>query len=76
MAVLHTIKAWLYDNPLTVNQNDYAARVSAERTLSMREICESAVARGGADINASAMEHAVELFHKEMGYRLCDTLNT
>ncbi|GHV39565.1 hypothetical protein AGMMS49546_11840 [Spirochaetia bacterium] len=72
MAVLHTIKAWLYDNPLTADQNDYAARVSAERSLTVREICESAVARGGADINASAMEHAVELFHKEMGYRLCD----
>ncbi|MDR1399492.1 MAG: DUF4469 domain-containing protein [Treponema sp.] len=72
MAVLHTIKAWLYDNLLTEDENDLVARVSAERTLSVRDICESAVTRGGADINASAMEHAVELFHKEMGYRLCD----
>ena len=72
MAVLHTIKAWLYENMLTDDKNDFAARVSAERTLSVHDICESAVARGGADINASAMEHAVELFHKEMGYRLCD----
>jgi hypothetical protein len=72
MAVLHTIKAWLYENLLTDDQNDYAARVSAERTLSVRDICESAVERGGADINAAAMEHAVELFHKEMAYRLCD----
>jgi hypothetical protein len=30
MAVLHTIKAWLYENLLTEDQNDYAARVSAE----------------------------------------------
>jgi hypothetical protein len=72
MAVLHTIKAWLYENLLTDDKNDYAARVSAERTLSVRDICESAVARGGADINAAAMEHAVELFHKEAAYRLCD----
>jgi hypothetical protein len=72
MAVLHTIKAWLFDNQLTKDQNDFAARVSAERTLSVREICTSAVERGGADINAAAMEHAVELFHKEMAYRLCD----
>jgi hypothetical protein len=72
MAVLHTIKAWLHENLLTEDQNDYTARVSAERTLSVRDICESAVARGGADINASAMEHAVELFHREMAYRLCD----
>ncbi|MDR0644182.1 MAG: DUF4469 domain-containing protein, partial [Treponema sp.] len=72
MAVLHTIKAWLYENLLTDDQNDYMARVSAERTLSVRDVCESAVERGGADINAAAMEHAVDLFHKEMGYRLCD----
>ncbi|MDR2445746.1 MAG: DUF4469 domain-containing protein [Treponema sp.] len=72
MAVLHTIKAWLYENVLTDDQNDYTARVSAERALSTRDICQSAVERGGADINAAAMEHAVELFHKEMGYRLCD----
>ena len=72
MAVLHTIKAWLYENLLTEDQNDYAARVSSERTLSVRDICESAVARGGADINAAAMEHAVDIFHKEMAYRLCD----
>jgi hypothetical protein len=72
MAVLHTIKAWLYENLLTDDQNDYTARVSAERTLSVRDICESAAERGGADINAAAMEHAVALFHKEMAYRLCD----
>ena len=52
--------------------SDNAARVSAERALSVRDICESAVERGGADINAAAMEHAVDLFHKEMVYRLCD----
>jgi hypothetical protein len=60
MSVLHTIKAWLFDNQLTEDQNDFAARVSAERTLNVREICRSAV------------EHAVELFHQEMAYRLCD----
>jgi hypothetical protein len=72
MAVLHTIKAWLYENQLTEDQNDFAARVAAERALSVRDICQSAVERGGADIHAAAMEHAVDLFHKEMAYRLCD----
>ncbi|MDR1325590.1 MAG: DUF4469 domain-containing protein [Treponema sp.] len=72
MAVLHTIKALLYENQLTDDKNDYTARVSAERTLSLGDICQSAEERGGADIKASAMEHAVELFHKEMAYRLCD----
>jgi hypothetical protein len=72
MAVLHTIKAWLYENLLTDDLNDFSARVSAERALTVGDICRSAVERGGADINAAAMEHAVNLFHKEMAYRLCD----
>jgi hypothetical protein len=72
MALFHGIKGWLYENQLTEDQNDYSARVSADRALGVRNICQSAVARGGADINAEAMEHAVELFHKEMAYRLCD----
>jgi hypothetical protein len=72
MAVLHTIKASLYENLLTGDRNDYAARVSAERALTVRDLCRSAAERGGADINAAAMEHAVDLFHQEMAYRLCD----
>ena len=70
--VLHTIKAYLYDNLLTDNPNDFSARVSSERSLSIGDICKSAVTRGGADISEASMKHAVELFLKEMGYRLCD----
>ena len=70
--VLHTIKAYLYDNLLTDNPNDFSARVSSERSLSIGDICTSAATRGGADIAAESMKHAVELFLKEMGYQLCD----
>ncbi|MDR1552202.1 MAG: DUF4469 domain-containing protein [Prevotellaceae bacterium] len=75
---LHKIKAHLYDNALTDNPNDFIARVNSERSLSVKDICESAAARGGADISADAMEHAVNLWLKEMGYRLCDgfSINT
>jgi hypothetical protein len=79
VTVLHKIKAWLYDNLLTQDSpNDYIARVISERSLGVSDICESAVARGGADVSAAAMEHAVNLFLKEMGYRLCDgfSINT
>lgn len=68
----HSIKANLYDNPLTDDPNDFIARVSTERTLNVNDICDSAVSRGGADISASAMSHGVELFLKEMAYQLCD----
>jgi hypothetical protein len=72
MAVLHHVEAWLFNNPLTEDPDDFVARVSSDRSLSVRDICQSAAERGGADISASAMEHAVTLFHREMRYLLCD----
>ncbi|MDR3246352.1 MAG: DUF4469 domain-containing protein [Prevotellaceae bacterium] len=71
--ILHRIKAYLYDNALTKdNSNDFVARVSAERSLSVKDICDSAGTRGGADISATAMEHGVNLWLKELAYQLCD----
>lgn len=73
MPILHKIKAYLYDNLLTKdNPNDYIARTSSERSLNVKQICEAAVSRGGADVSAAAMEHATSLFLKEMAYQLCD----
>ncbi|MDR2064291.1 MAG: DUF4469 domain-containing protein [Prevotellaceae bacterium] len=76
--ILHKIKAHLYSNALTNDPDDFIARVNSERSLNVKDICESATARGGADISADAMEHAVNLWLKEMGYRLCDgfSINT
>ena len=76
--MLHKIQAQLYDNVVSPNSNDLIARVMTDRTLNVRDICLSAVARGGADIHADAMEHAVNLFHREMAYNLCDrfSINT
>ncbi|MDP9957890.1 hypothetical protein J2X97_003564 [Epilithonimonas hungarica] len=73
MAVLHKIKAYLYESLLTKdNPNDYIARTVSERSLNVKQICEAAVNRGGADVSAAAMEHATTLFLKEMAYQLCD----
>jgi hypothetical protein len=72
MAILHKIKAWLYLNWLTADKNDYVIRPVSERTLNVKEICQSAAERGGADIPASAIEHGAILFLSEMGYLLCD----
>jgi hypothetical protein len=78
MAYLHKIKAQLHDNVLTEDPNDFIARVVAEKSLNIEDICQSAANRGGADISASAMGHAVQLWLKEMAYRLCDgfSINT
>ena len=73
MPILHKIKAYLYDNLLTKdNPNDFIARTISERSLGVKQICEIAVSRGGADVTAAAMEHATDLFLKEMAYQLCD----
>jgi hypothetical protein len=78
-SILHRIKAYLYENPLTKeNSSDLVARVDSEVSLSVKDIAESAVLRGGADVSAAAMEHATNLWLKEMAYRLCDgfSINT
>ena len=73
MKTRHKIRAYLYENTLTKdNPNDYIARTISERSLDVKQICEMAVSRGGADLTASAMEHATQLFLKEMAYQLCD----
>jgi hypothetical protein len=78
MSVYHKIKAQLYDNVLTENPNDFIARVISEKSLTIRDIARSAQSRGGANVSAEAMEHAVNLFLKEMAYCLCDgfSINT
>ncbi|MFT3738261.1 MAG: DNA-binding domain-containing protein [Breznakibacter sp.] len=71
--VLHTIKAWLYDNPLTKkNPRDFMARASIEKSLDITQICNSAVTRGGAPTTVAAMEMNTMLFLKEMAYLLSD----
>ena len=71
-SILHVVEIYLYENFLTPDPSDYVGRVETERSLGLRSVCESAVLRGGADINAPAMYHATELALKEMAYLLCD----
>ena len=74
----HRIRAELYDNLLTEDPNDFAARVIADKPLSSKDVCNYATQRGGADISSKAMEHAVDLYLSEMIYLLCNgfTVNT
>ena len=63
------IRAYLYGNTLTAGgAGGYIARAEIMRPLNVKAVCESAAARGGADISAAAMEHAVALFQKEAAY--------
>ena len=79
MAVLHKVKAYLYHNLLAKDKcEDYIARTVSERSLNVKQICEAAINRGGAEVSATAMAHTAELFLKEMAYQLCDgySINT
>ncbi|WP_449386899.1 DNA-binding domain-containing protein [Chryseobacterium lineare] len=69
----HRIKAYLYENGLTKdNANDFMAKPVSERTVSISQICQSAVSRGRADLSAAVIEHATEIFLEEMAYLLCE----
>jgi hypothetical protein len=74
-SIFHKIKAYLYRNFFREDANNYVARVITERSLNIREVCELAVARGGADVTVGTMEHNVRLFLKEMAYQLCDAFS-
>jgi hypothetical protein len=70
--ILHRIRAILIPNLLTKDPDDFYAKVISERTLSIDDICDSAVGRGNAPTTKEAMKINVELFLKEMGYLLKD----
>jgi hypothetical protein len=72
MGFLHTIRALLYKNPLSDAPNDYVARVKADRTLTLQDICQSAAQRGGAAMNARTLETAALDVLQEAVYRLGD----
>ena len=69
-SILHTIKVNLYENLLTDDPNDLSAKVISERSLSVPEICRTAVNRAKAPTTPEAMEHNVMLFLKEMAFQL------
>jgi hypothetical protein len=71
-SVFHKLKAYLYKNLFTPDTNDYIAKGISERSLDVREICQSAVTRGQAQTTPESMEYNVNLFLEEMGYLLCD----
>lgn len=71
--ILHQVKAQLYDNPLTTeNENDYIARVHSEHALTLDEVCQSAFNRGGAELPVDVLNYAAGAVLKEMAFLLCD----
>ena len=71
-SILHEVEIYLYENYLTAITTDYMGRVEMERTLGLKEVCDSAVLRGGANISSDAIRNGSEIMLKEMAYLLCD----
>ena len=71
-SILHEVEIYLYENYLTPITTDYMGRIEMARTLGLREVCDSAVLRGGANISSEAIRSGSEIMLKEMAYLLCD----
>ena len=72
-SIFRKLKAYLYKNPVKPDPDEYIARISSERALDIKDICRSAVMRGGARVSPEGMQYNVELFLEEMSYLLCDS---
>ena len=71
-SILHEVEIYLYENHLTPITTDYMGRIEMSRTLGIKEVCDSAVLRGGANITSEAIRTGSEIMLKEMAWLLCD----
>ncbi|MDR1878522.1 MAG: DUF4469 domain-containing protein [Bacteroidales bacterium] len=76
--IYHRIKAYLYNSVHRETSDKYTAKVSSERSLNVRQLCEAAIARRGVYMSVSSMEDTVNQFLQEMSHQLCDgfSINT
>jgi len=70
--VLHLIRAKLYPNRLPKGEGTYIARISNERVLSVREICDILKTRGGFSGDQALLLDHVQRFFNEAAYQLCN----
>jgi hypothetical protein len=71
--VLHKMRVKLYPNYLPSVGGNYIARTESEATLGIKQVCGTAVTRGGAgDINPDKYTGYVERSFDEMAYQRCD----
>jgi hypothetical protein len=71
--VLHKIKVKLYPNYPPNVEGDYTARTESEATLSIKQVCGTAITRGGAEgVTQDEFSGYVNKFLAEAAYQLCD----
>lgn len=67
---VHNYDVKLYKNNLSDVTNAYYARPATERTLSLTDVCRSAVSRGDASFSVKKMSVAVEEWFEEAVYQM------
>lgn len=67
---VHNYDVKLYKNNLSEVANAYYARPATERTLSLTDVCKSAVSRGDASFSVKKMSVAVEEWFEEAVYQM------
>jgi hypothetical protein len=70
--VLHQIRAKLYPNHLQNVEGNYNAHADNDRTLTAKDVCTTAKTRGGYPGDTSQMLDAVNWYHSELAYQICD----
>jgi hypothetical protein len=70
--VLHRIRAKLYPNHFPNAEGAYIARTDSEATLDVRQVCTTAISRGGEEYDLDDFIEYVNRFNEEAMYQLCD----
>ena len=70
--IYHSIKAFLYPNPMKNAKGKYLARTSKNTTYNIREICESIAGKTGTVAKADALEYHAKLIFDEIVEQVMD----
>jgi hypothetical protein len=71
--VLHKIRVKLYPNYLPNVEGNYTARTESEASLSIKQVCGTAITRGGVEgITQDEFAGYVNKFLAEAAYQMCD----
>jgi hypothetical protein len=70
--VLHRIRVKLYPNYLHNVEGSYIARTNSEASLTVEQVCGTAISRGGAHVDYDEFVEHVRQYNEELTYQLCD----
>jgi hypothetical protein len=70
--VLHRIRVKLYPNHFQHVEGAYIARTDSEASLNVRQVCSTAISRGGDEVDLDDFVEYVNKYNQEAMYQLCD----